>query len=380
MFMADTLTLDAPRRTADGYLAVRARAARTGVQDYLGCEVDPKGTKFGATDKVAVYRPEVEVFDRASLHSFLMKPITNDHPTEPVTAANWKDHAGGVVARAVRDGDHVAFDLVLMDAKLIADVDAGKRGLSNGYACDLAFEDGIAPDGTPYQAVQRGIAGNHVAVVKAGRAGELARIGDATALCDALPTDILDANGDSSMNTKTITFDGLPLLVTDAAEAAINKLQAVIADTGTKLAAADTKVVELTTVGATKDADIVTLKQAVIDAKVTPAQMRDAARAYALVVDKAKVLVPTLAIADAMDETAIKRGVVNARLGDVAKDWNDAQIDTSFATMAATVTVPARDTMRDAITNAPVSFADAATREAAALAHASDVNAWRKAA
>jgi hypothetical protein len=31
MFMSDALILDAPRRTADGYMAVRAKAARTGV-------------------------------------------------------------------------------------------------------------------------------------------------------------------------------------------------------------------------------------------------------------------------------------------------------------------------------------------------------------
>jgi hypothetical protein len=171
MQFCDTLTLDAPKRTKDGFMAVRARAARAGVYEYLGREVDPSGTRFKADQLVKVYRPEEQVFDKASIASFIAKPVTNDHPAEPVTADNWKRHSRGAVMGALRDQEYLALDLTIMDGAAIADIEAGKRQLSNGYSCDLSFEDGVAPDGTDYQAVQRNIRGNHVALVDRGRAG-----------------------------------------------------------------------------------------------------------------------------------------------------------------------------------------------------------------
>jgi len=287
--------------------------------------------------------------------------VTNDHPRDAVTADNWRQHAKGVVGKALRDGEHLAFDLVLMDAATIADVEAGKRELSNGYACELAFEDGTAPDGTAYQAVQRQIRGNHVAVVDKGRAGPTCRIGDA-ATCAALPSPEIeriladqrtyDLNGNSDKSTgerretskpfdggshvatKTITFDGLPLEVTDAAEAAINKLIGQLADAASAKAGAETKIAAIETDLAARAAEIATLKQQVTDAKVTPAQLRDAAKAYAQVCDKAKALGVTFADdADVADVAAIMQAVVSAKMGDAAKDWNDEQIAASFAVL-----------------------------------------------
>jgi hypothetical protein len=51
--------------------------------------------------------------------------------------------------------------------------------------------------------------------------------------------------------------------------------------------------------------------------------LRDAARAYAVTAGKAKKLGVT--VTDAMDEPAIMKAVVDAKLGDKAKGWTDAQ-------------------------------------------------------
>src|SRR5690242_6333914 len=109
MFASDHLTLDAPRRTKDGYLAVRAQAARVGVHDYTGTQVHPEN-KHGLRTKttIKVLRDDATVFDQAAAHSFIGKPVTNDHPTTPVTAANWRDHARGTVMGAMRDGDYLS--------------------------------------------------------------------------------------------------------------------------------------------------------------------------------------------------------------------------------------------------------------------------------
>lgn len=193
VYFTDVLTLDAPKRTRDGYLAVRAKAARTGVYQYGGREVDPEN-KHGLRDTavVNVLRDEQTVFDSVAAHSFIGKPITDDHPTQAVTRDNWRDHARGVIMGAMREGDYLAFDLLLTDGAAIDKVQSGKRELSNGYDANLEFGDFTAADGTKCQARQTSIKGNHIALVDRGRAGPECRIVDAIAICDALPIALQD--------------------------------------------------------------------------------------------------------------------------------------------------------------------------------------------
>lgn len=333
VYLADKLTLDAPRRTSDGYMAVRARAARVGHYSYTGREVDPDNA-HGLRDaaSVNVLREEGEVFADRAVRSFLMKPITDDHPAEAVTAANWRDHARGTVAGAMRDGDHLAFDLVLMDAATIAKVEAGKAELSNGYSAQLAFGDFTAPDGTKCPVRQTHIVGNHVAVVDRGRAGPSCRIGDA-APCDALPRTILN---DREPPMKTMLIDGLTIDVAnaDTAEATIKTLIAARDGANAKVAGLETQVATLTTDKATLTAEKATLEAQVKDA-ASPAKLRDAAKSYALTADKAKAL--GVAVTDAMDEPAIVKAVVDAKLGATAAGWTDAQYAASFAALTAGV-------------------------------------------
>ncbi|MFZ5701358.1 MAG: DUF2213 domain-containing protein, partial [Pseudomonadota bacterium] len=180
MQFSDALVLDAKRRTQDGYVVARARAATTGVYQYAGFEVDPEN-RHGLRDKqvVNVLRDENTVFDKSAVQSFIGKPVTDNHPTQPVTSANWRDHARGTIMGALRDGEYLSFDLMLADEATIRKVDSGKRELSNGYTADLEFGQFTAPDGTVCDARQSKITGgNHVAIVDRGRAGSECRIGD----------------------------------------------------------------------------------------------------------------------------------------------------------------------------------------------------------
>lgn len=335
MFLADRLTLDAPRRTADGYLAVRARAARTGVYQYTGREIDPRN-EHGLRDQavVNVLRDEATVFDRAAIQSFIGKPITDDHPTQPVTKDNWRQHARGTVMGALRDGEYVAFDLLLTDAGTIAKVEDGKRELSNGYGAELEFGDFAAADGTKCQARQSKITGgNHVALVDRGRAGPDCRINDgAFAACDANPEAVARLMHQEK-TVKKITLDGLQVDLSDAdaVAAAISKLQGNIATLTTDKTSLETQVATLTTDKATLEAKVTTLEKQVSDAKLTPQQLRDAAKEYQAVADKAKAL--GITVSDEMDQSAIMKATVTAKLGDAAKDWSDVQIAASFATL-----------------------------------------------
>ncbi|WP_139812749.1 DUF2213 domain-containing protein, partial [Ensifer aridi] len=183
MQFIDYAPIAGTRRTADGYLVADVKTARTGIQIYAGREV---GKPELAT--VKVYRPEAQVFDTASLGSYAHKPVTNDHPAEAVTADNWKALAVGSIGDEVaRDGEFVRVPLIVMDAAVISEIEGGKRELSAGYTCDLAWEPGTTPEGEKYDAIQKDIRINHVAIVQRGRAGSQARIGDGARSWGAAP-------------------------------------------------------------------------------------------------------------------------------------------------------------------------------------------------
>jgi chromosome segregation ATPase len=122
--------------------------------------------------------------------------------------------------------------------------------------------------------------------------------------------------------------------LTDAAEvqAAFDNKAKVIADKDAEIATAQTEKAALATDKATLEAENATLKSQIADLAITPAKLRDAAKAYQAVTDKAKALGVT--VTDAMDEAAIQRAVVDAKLGDIAKDWTADQVAISFATLA----------------------------------------------
>jgi Uncharacterized protein conserved in bacteria len=366
VLFADKLTLDAPRKTSAGYLVARARAARTGVYRYAGYEIDPQN-EHGLRDKaiVNVLRDENTVFDKAAVQSFIGKPITDDHPREAVTADNWRDHARGTIMGALRDGEYLAFDLLLTDSATIQKVDEGKRELSNGYAADLEFGTFTAPDGTVCDARQSKITGgNHVALVDAGRAGSDCRIADA-ATCEGIPREHFDAllqrtysptdDGDKNNPTRRepgfpkgagnqtqdgdfrmtkITIDGLlvDLSDVDAVNAALAKKDAAIADAITAKDKAATDLAAAQTALAAKDTEIAELTAKLADAAITPAKLRDAAKVYADTAAKAKAL--GVAITEDADVDAIMKAVVDAKMGELAKDWTAEQIAASFAVLA----------------------------------------------
>lgn len=333
----DRLTLDKPRRTTDGYLAVRAKAARTGVYDYLAGEIGAPDT-FKPTDKVKVYRDEAEVFAEDAVRSFIGRPITNDHPAEAVTADNWKQHARGTVMSALRDGDFLAFDLVLMDAEAIADVEKGKRELSNGYACDFDWTPGTAPDGTAYDARQTQIRGNHVAVVDKGRAGPSCAIADGQrfAICDA---NLSALDGISKEPTMKIKIGDAEVDATngEAVRIAVDALNVKLAATDKRATDAEAKVVEHAATITARDTRITELETELKDAAITPAKLADAAKEYAAVQAKAKALGVT--VDGEADAAAIRKAVVDAKMGDAAKDYTADHIDIAFVALTKDVKV-----------------------------------------
>ena len=166
------------RMTQDGYLVASARVARTGIQKYTAKEVGKDGDKI-----YSVYRPPEEVFAKDSMQSYAHKPLTNDHPPEMVTPDNFKKYSVGhldteVGRETVESGDFVRVSLIAMDAGAIKQVEDGKKELSMGYTCDLDFTAGVTPEGEQYDAIQRNLRMNHLAIVTKARGGSSLKIGD----------------------------------------------------------------------------------------------------------------------------------------------------------------------------------------------------------
>jgi hypothetical protein len=193
MFYAtDAVSLGDVRVSDGGYLEAFAKTVRTGCQTYLGAEVGKP-----ELSTVTVYRDEREVFSKDSLESFRLIPVTIDHPPGGVSAKNWRNVARGTTgAEVLRDGEYLRLGLRVKDEAAVAEVRSGKCQLSAGYRCELQWGDGIAPDGTHYQARQVGIVADHIAIVSDGRAGPQCRIGDSWTASDAHDPDAArDAKG-----------------------------------------------------------------------------------------------------------------------------------------------------------------------------------------
>ena len=356
MIFADHLVLDAPTRatTSAGFMKVRAKAARVGHYEYTGRDVDPEN-KYGLRDAaiVKVAREPADVFDAASAHSFIGKPITDDHPSEAVTSTNWRDHARGTVMGVKwEEGGYLSFDLMLTDAAAISKVDAGKRELSNGYSCDLVHGDFVASDGVACQFKQTNIRGNHVALVDRGRAGPDCRIADA-ATCDTAPRSIFDSLTTQEKPVKTMLIDGLTVDLANAetAVATATALRDQRDAARTKLADADREL-------ATKDAKIADLESKVSDQATIDAL----ADAKADVVARGKEI-----LGDKMPETKgksvadVRRAVVLAAVSDSASlaGKSDDYIESRFDTLAAKDAKPLNNTVVSL--GAPVNLGDGAT-------------------
>lgn len=365
MLVIDRLTVHDKRRTSDGYLVTSARFARTGIYEYAGRDV---GKPEMST--VSVYRPEDEVFSRDAMASFAHKPITNDHPNENVTAATWKRDAVGMTdGHVARDGDFIVIPMMVADAAAIEAVDSGKVELSAGYACDLEFIDGSAPDGSHYDAVMRNIRGNHIALVDKGRAGSECRVGDSF------------TQETVTMQLQSIIVDGITLETTAQGAQALKKLQDQLqasTDASTQAAndhkaAMDAKDRDL----AERDAKITELEGKVLDAKALDALVADRSK----LVSQAVKLVPTLSC-DGKDAGTIKREVVQAKRGEAAvKDKSDAYVDATYDLLveAAVADSGAGDTFREALINGGTggSGGDARAAMNDAFDKSTDFNGWR---
>jgi hypothetical protein len=151
---------------------------------------------------------------------------------------------------------------------------------------------------------------------------------------------------------KALTIDGISVEMTDTAQQVVErhikslmdgaaviqkKLDEASAKFATDSAALQTQVATLTTDKANLEAKVATLETQVKDAALTPDKLDALVKDRAVVADKAKAILGDKAVVDGKTDLEIKKQVVEAKLGDACKGWNDAQFAASFDTLTADV-------------------------------------------
>jgi hypothetical protein len=150
--------------------------SRVGVFPYRGASVGLTGQD--ADRIVRVLRPEEELSDPDCVASFKLLPWVDEHAMlgDPDTAgvkvmpAEAKGVQGVIGEDVVYDDGVLYGNIKAFSNSLGRLIEAGKRQLSAGYRCVFDFTAGVW-NGQPYDAVQRKIRGNHLALVGEGRMG-----------------------------------------------------------------------------------------------------------------------------------------------------------------------------------------------------------------
>lgn len=380
MFLRDLLQITTKRTyTDEGFLIVPATISRTGMQVYTALEMGL--TDRNPTDLVQIYRPEDEVFSEKSLSSFANKPVTDNHPPKLVDSKNAKEfsvgHAGPDV---VRDGDFVTTILHITDADAISNIESGKVELSNGYTSDIDWTPGVTQDGETYDAIQRNIKGNHIAIVERGRAGASCRVADNLPTLKEIHT------------MKTILIDGVEFDVSDQVAQAVGKLQARVTDAETE---AEEKAKE-------KDEEIKKKEDEMEEAEAKSKKTEDSLQAQldaavskipsavamdALVSERASFIDSVLAVMPDLtwagkDNATIKKEVVAAKCPNIQLDSKSSEyINARFDTLLEDTGINSQTSLDNALQHqVTIPLKDADTRTASVIARDKMIkasqNAW----
>jgi hypothetical protein len=150
--------------TAEGYLLDKPVLTSTGIFEY---------TNHDGSKRRELRLPE-DVFDPESLKSYRGKPVVVTHDAGLITKDNVAENQiGTIISEGYQSGDDVRAEIIIHDTDEMKD--SGFKQLSLGYNLDLEETPGVWK-GEHYDAIQRNIRINHLALVREARAGDQARL------------------------------------------------------------------------------------------------------------------------------------------------------------------------------------------------------------
>jgi hypothetical protein len=247
------------QRNLEGFLEGTAIVTNTGIFTYINED---------GSERRELRLPE-EVFAKDTVESLKLKPLTDSHPSEIVTTDNIKKYQVGstgsmatvpatwfdgepmnpeMAGRNYMDGSkqplsdnyHQAIDMTITNEDAIQGILDGNLGISCGYTVELDETPGMWM-GQRYDAIQRNIRYNHVAVnIPAGRAGDAARVQLKLDSRNAYSIDmnkiqnILKEDSMDPKNLVTVNLDGLEYHASPEVAKKIDTLQKSNDDLKTK--------------------------------------------------------------------------------------------------------------------------------------------------
>lgn len=198
--------------TDEGYIRANAIVTRTGVFNYQ----NPDGSIRREL------RHPSDVWEKESIDSMKMIPVTNNHPEEKlVTSFNSKKLIIGYTGETIeRQDPYVYSRLVITDQDAIDYiVNQGRKELSLGYTVDLEETPGVY-EGQEYDSRQKNIRYNHLAIVDKARAGERARISlDADDAVEILEKEV------KLMSKRKIKIDEMEVVVEENVASYVSRLE-----------------------------------------------------------------------------------------------------------------------------------------------------------
>lgn len=149
---------------------------KIGVFPYLGRQISPELEP----DRIyQVLRPKEELTRPETLKSLELIPLTNEHEMlgKGFTPVEEKGCHGTTGQNVKVNGNLITNDLKLLSEEIKNEVESGKKDLSMGYRCRYELTEGEF-EGQHYDAIQRDIIFNHIALVDEGRMGSDVRVMD----------------------------------------------------------------------------------------------------------------------------------------------------------------------------------------------------------
>lgn len=233
----DGSRLGKAKRTSQGFVKLDARLSRTGVLEYRLAD---------GTVRRELRLPE-EVFHADALATAEAGlPVTVGHPRDSVNPTNVKTLK---VGQSIRDASpegqrYLAAKLQIEDAQAIAKIDSGElEELSCGYTVKLDNTPGVW-NGQPYDAIQRCVRLNHVALLPRGQGRSGGEVG--------LRLDAQDSTSAYSLAkepTMIIKFDEAEHEVSEAVAPLVTQLQETLKTN-------ETRIQELTALLAASEAKV----------------------------------------------------------------------------------------------------------------------------
>ncbi len=182
--------------------------SRVGVFPYLGKTLGPK---FEPDRIYNVLRPEEELANPDCIESFRLLPWINDHEMLGPDASGYTPAEAkgvqGVIGEEIYFQDGILYGNIKVFSNVLAElIESGKKQLSAGYRCLYEQASGIW-NGIKYDAVQRHIRGNHLALVAEGRMGpQVAVLDHLTFTLDAKDLQMADENKTGEGENKEMTL------------------------------------------------------------------------------------------------------------------------------------------------------------------------------